>query len=96
MAGTATAAPTGSSTSGVLQLVPEGGPLVRHQSAAQEQLLFQTPEAQRLLDTGPSTVAEAGSCASSEVCMGPFTPINSFKGPLYKAGIPEASPSCSA
>ncbi|BDA48868.1 probable vacuolar protein sorting-associated protein 13A at C-terminar half [Coccomyxa sp. Obi] len=66
MAGTGTATPAGPSASGVLQLVPEDAPLGRHESVDQEQVYFQTPEAQRLLDTGPSTVAEAGSCASSE------------------------------
>ncbi len=91
MAGTSTGAPAGpSATGGVLQLVPEGAPLLRDESVAQEQLLFQTPEAQRLLDTGPSTVAEAGSCASSEVCLSPDPyPFQSgFTLPLLGTGRP--------
>lgn len=66
MAGPAAATP-GSAASGVLELVPENGPMERQIGAAGKEALNQTPPGQRLLDTGPSTMAEAGSCASSEV-----------------------------
>jgi hypothetical protein len=50
-----------------MQLVPENRALDRQVGPAEKDALDYTPPGQRLLDTGPSTVAEAGSCASSEV-----------------------------
>ena len=60
------ATPPASTASGVLQLVPEHGALECQPGSAGRGVPDSTPAGQ-LLDNGPSTMAEAGSCASSEV-----------------------------